>query len=199
MVRKLLIDADNFLPPFFQSFRELVAFDLAADWGSSAMKRMIKIMKYLVFLSPVMEIGTLFVVFSSRISLSIIDWFVTKNGQAIYASITYMYLSQGAPATFVNPRLLSFKNVLWRPGKAHGTVVNDEDLRAEVPKLEVVSSRVVYKCALCMCLCIRRQVSIEPNHLRYSCWHIESLILSTLPHTLLRVPRAKNADLVVSE
>ena len=73
MVRKLLIDADNFLPPFFQSFRELVAFDLTADCGSSAMKRMIKIMKYLVFLGPVMEIVTLFVVFSSRISLSIID------------------------------------------------------------------------------------------------------------------------------
>ena len=198
MVRKLLIDADNFLPPFFQSFRELVAFDLTPDWGSSAMKRMIKIMKYLVFLSPVMEIGTLFVVFSSRISLSIIDWFVTKMVKPSMQA-SHMYLSQGAPATFVNPRLLSFKNVLWRPGKAHGTVVNDEDLRAEVPKLEVVSSRVVYKCALCMCLCIRRQVSIEPNHLRYSCWHIESLILSTLPHTLSRVPRAKNADLVVSE
>ena len=73
MVRKLLIDADNFLPPFFQSFRELVAFDLTPDCGSSAMKGMIKIMKYLVFLSPVMEIGTLFVVFSSRLSLSIID------------------------------------------------------------------------------------------------------------------------------
>ena len=74
MVRKLLIDADNFLPPFFQSFRELVAFDLTPDCGSSsAMKGMIKIMKYLVFLGPLMEIGTLFVVFSSRLSLSIID------------------------------------------------------------------------------------------------------------------------------
>ena len=173
-------------------------FDLTPDCGSSAMKGMIKIMKYLVFLSPVMEIGTLFVVFSSRLSLSIIDWFVTKNGQAIHASITYVS-KPGCTCNVCESKIIKLQKCVMTARQGTQDGCECEDLRAEVPKLEVVSSRVVYKCALCMCLCIRRQVSIEPNHLRYSCWHIESLILSTLPHTLFRVPRAKNADLVVSE
>ena len=46
MVQKLLIDTDDFLSPCFQCFRELVAFVLTVDCGSSAMKGMIiKIMK----------------------------------------------------------------------------------------------------------------------------------------------------------
>ena len=111
---------------------------------------------------------------------------------------SHIYLSQGVP----QPQHLWIKDdaasKMCNDSSAHGCE-GCERWRPEFLKLEVVSSRVLYKCALCMCLCIRRQVSIEPNHLRYSCWHIESLILSTLPHTLFRVLRAKNADLVISE
>ena len=74
MVQKLLIDTDDFLSPFFQCFRELVAFVLTVDCGSSAMKGMIiKIMKNSVFSFPQSSDGNRDTVcgYFSRISLSI--------------------------------------------------------------------------------------------------------------------------------
>ena len=71
MVQKLFIDTDDFLPPFF---RELVAFVLTVDCGSSAMKGMIiKIMKNSVFRFPQSSDRNRDTVcgYFSRISLSI--------------------------------------------------------------------------------------------------------------------------------
>ena len=129
MVQKLLIDTDDFLSPCFQCFRELVAFVLTVDCGSSAMKGMkIKIMKNSVFRFLQSNNGNRKTVcgYSSRISFSIIDWFLTKNGQAIHASITYIF-KPGCISNIYESKTIKLQKCVTTAQHTAVKVVKDED------------------------------------------------------------------------
>ena len=115
MVQKLLIDTDDFLPPFFSVLENL--WLLFLRWTADHQRwrewklRLWKI-QFSDFFSPIMEIGKLFVATPQEFLFpSLIDLWQKMVKPSMQASHIY---SQGVPSTFMNPRRWSFKNVLWR-------------------------------------------------------------------------------------